>query len=148
MTESMDKVFESAFDEQVKDIVASKHPAIEQQPREVAEEAMSKAAEMALPLLKKMKLRIGFAINLPDKLIVILESNGKRETVEYDAEFELTSKEIICRYENGPTIFTLDENNLKARNEELGAYPKYFQLFREQKSNPAKTEKPSKTTSR
>tara|TARA_R110002096_G_scaffold168538_14_gene339414 strand:+ start:711 stop:1175 length:465 start_codon:yes stop_codon:yes gene_type:complete len=133
MTATMDKVFEAGIQEQVADIAAGRHPSIEQMSVEEAKKILVKSPEAAvmLEMMKELQVRMGFTISPPNKLIVILESKGEREEIAYPAEFEITSKELVCRYEVGPTLLEFEGENLRTRNDEKQSYPKYLTLIRE-----------------
>lgn len=138
----MSQLFEAGIDEQIEDLQKGTHPEADQFDKFIKEEIRSLSNEEAKKVLRELGYFevpaslfeqgdpiMGFTISPPSRFAVYVRANGERQTTEFDAEYELTSKEIICRYDDGPSIFTISGDQLIIANEKEG-YPTKFKLRR------------------
>jgi len=143
--------FDIGLEEQIEDLRDGTHPLAEKLDSPELKEILSLPMEdakarfrefgvfgMMAQALEERDPRFGFTIAPPDRLVVYLAVGDEREAQEYDAEFELTFEEIICRHEDGPTVFTISGDFLITDNDREG-YPTKLPLHRAQ-NGPNKAE--------
>ncbi|MEM7696829.1 MAG: hypothetical protein AAF236_00305 [Verrucomicrobiota bacterium] len=141
-SDSMSELYSGVgLDEQLADLRLGIHPDIAKlEPAELEklialpdEEAKEKLKGSSLftqkaDLFARADVRVGFTIAPPDKLISYLLIGDLKQEGEFEVEYEISGEEIICRYDDGPTVFAITDAGLVSENQNAG-YPKTL-LFR------------------
>ncbi|MEO0413990.1 MAG: hypothetical protein AAF226_03445 [Verrucomicrobiota bacterium] len=140
VTDPFHEVMEDGIEEQIADIEAGSHPLLLKLDDNEAKELLKKSKaemkedlesllSMMIEMIKDKDLRFGCTLS-ENSIYMFIEAQGEREGVKQDATYEISENHLICKHEDGPTLFEIKGKTLLTKNDKTGSYPKMLTLNR------------------